>query len=62
MQQRRGGKESKNDPNKLRSMRLSKFMQAATKIILRIRADKRLGKIKSVIGNTKNREEVQKLV
>lgn len=43
-------------------MRLSKFMQAATKIILRIRADKRLGKIKSVIGNTKNREEVQKLV
>jgi hypothetical protein len=43
-------------------MRLNKFMQAATKIILRIRADKRLARIMAIIGNAKSREEVQKLV
>lgn len=62
LQKRRGGKESKNDPNKLRKMRLMKFVSAATKIILRIRADKRLGMIRSYLGQARNREEVQKLV
>lgn len=37
-------------------------MKSATKIVMRIRADKRLTKIKNFLGAAKNREDVKKLV
>jgi hypothetical protein len=35
---------NKNNANKLRKMRLKKFMKVATKVVLRIRAEKRLSR------------------
>lgn len=37
-------------------------MRVATKIILRIRVDKRINRIKSYLGEAKNKQEVQQLV
>jgi len=46
----------------MRKLRLKKFMKCATKIVMRLRADKRLMKIKNFLGAAKNREDVKKLV
>lgn len=46
----------------MRKLRLKKFMKCATKIVMRLRADKRLMKIKSFLGGAKNRDDVKRLV
>jgi hypothetical protein len=52
----------KNDALKMRKLRLKKFMKCATKIVMRLRADKRLFKIKNFLGAAKNRDDVKRLV
>jgi hypothetical protein len=52
----------KNDALKMRKLRLKKFMKCATKIVMRLRADKRLFKIKNFLGSAKNRDDVKRLV
>ncbi|EGR29602.1 hypothetical protein IMG5_152520 [Ichthyophthirius multifiliis] len=52
----------KNNDLKNRKINLNKFMSVGTKIILRIRADKRLEKLKNKLSNLKTREEVKKMV
>lgn len=57
--------QHKNNPNKLRKMRLAKFMRCATKVVLDYRVNKRISKIKQYLGNlliSKNKDDIQQFL
>lgn len=53
---------NKNDPIKKRRLLLKRFMQAGTKIILRLRAEKALDTMKNLLQGCGDRQDVKNMV
>lgn len=54
--------DKKNDQHHNRRQALFKFMDAGSRVILKYRLLKRLGKIRQFLGGCKNKQEVRKKI
>lgn len=52
----------RNDNLKLRRIALKRFMNAGTRIILKMRIENRLIKLKSLLSDCQTKEDVKKMV